>query len=240
MTKTLPLKFAIGFVAGLCAALFPRLIAELATSGNGDSEVIALFRFNYVFLSLVFATLIGMAIMIFEWESSRSPKDVFMSALALPAILSGALNTTTSVTDLKQAELEKTAYENTLQRKFQIPTREPAMLMPISKMDSLNIFFINNAYADSENYHQSVDYGISLRKNQSSYVVVLDEATSKNEAEAKATTLRDHLSVKIFQDNSRRFFITTNSGPQNKTNALLEAVRLKEEKGLSPSLMKIK
>jgi hypothetical protein len=73
MTKSLPLKLAVGFIAGLCAALCPRLFAALATSGNG--EVVALFRLNYVLLSLVFAAFIGVVIMILEWEGSRPPED---------------------------------------------------------------------------------------------------------------------------------------------------------------------
>jgi len=87
MTKSLPLKFGIGFVVGLCAALFPRLIAELATAS--ESDAVALFRQNYIFLSLVFAVLIGAVITILEWEDSRSPKDIFMLALAIPCIMSG-------------------------------------------------------------------------------------------------------------------------------------------------------
>ncbi len=88
MKLSRPLKFCIGLFAGLCASLFPRLVAELATPNTGDTFV--LFSQNYLLLSLVFSIFIGAVITIFEWGITRSPKDIFMPALAVPAILPGA------------------------------------------------------------------------------------------------------------------------------------------------------
>jgi len=245
MTKSLYFKFGIGFVAGLCAALFPRLIAALATPG--ESEFVALFNWNYILLSLMFAALIGVVIAILEWEAVSSPKDIFMSSLAIPGILSGALNTAVSVNGLEQAEMENRVFETTLEQTFDIPTLMPATLTPLSKAipsgskgHQFSLFFINDAHAENRDFYRVVDYGFGIRKSRRSYVVVLDQARTREEAETKAAALRNSTPVKIFRDNSNRFFITTSSGPQNKANALNEAVRLKKKRGLTPSLLEIK
>ncbi len=245
MIISLPIKFGIGFTAGLCAALFPRVIAELATA-NG-SDVVSLFSFSYIVLSLIFAAIIGVVIMILEWEVKSSPKDIFMSALAIPGILSGALNTAASVKDLEQVEKEKQRYENILQQDFQIRTLEPAALEPVSdatfpgsRTGRQVSVLISNAYAAESGFRHVADYGIGVRRGAPKYVVVLDEAQSKQEAEAKATALRNKIPVKIFRSANNRYFITTSSVPESKSNALLEAIRLKREKGLNASLMEVK
>lgn len=246
MTHSLLMKFGIGFVAGLCAALFPRVIAELATVS--ESDVITLFSFNYLVLSLVFAVLVGVVIAILEWGVESSPKNIFMSALAIPGILSGALNTSASVKGFEQAEKELRLYETTLQQDFDIPMLSPAVLEPIGDawpVDTNQSYvpaalFISSAQAAESGFHRVTDYGIGIRKAGPAYVVVLDQAQSREDAEAKAAALRNKTPVRIFRDNRDRYFITTSSGPQTKTNALIEAVRLKKEKGVQASLMQVK
>lgn len=245
MNNSLPLKFGIGFFAGLCAALFPRVIAELATASNSD--VITLFSWNYVVLSLVFASLIGVVIAILQWEVKSAPKDIFMSALAIPGLLSGALNTAASVKGLEQVETEMRLYENTLQQDFQIPTLEPSALVPISKLmlpasgdQRFGFAFISTAHAGEGEFHRVANHGIGVRKRAPEYVVVLQQAGSKEDAEAKAATLRSKTPVKIFRDKNKRYFVTTASGSQSKANALIEAVRLKKTKGLNAAIMENK
>jgi len=252
MTNSLPVKFGIGFIAGLCAALFPRLFAELATGTESENDVLELLSFSYISLSFAFAALIGTVITIFEWEGSSSPKDIFMSALAIPAVLSGTLNTTISAQDFGQAEIDKKAYELALEKGYQIPTLSPSILVPLdevvrSKAEEYQISFslMNTAHADSKKTITDVgpqisNYGIGIRKMPKSYVVVIDKASSREEAETKVASLRGIIQTKQFRNNRNQIFITTNSSPQNKTNALIEAVRIKNEKGLTPSLMEVK
>lgn len=248
MTNSLPVKFGIGFIAGLCAALFPRFFAELATSTESENEVLELLNLNYIALSFAFAALIGTVITIFEWEESSSPKDIFMSALAIPAVLSGTLNTTISTQDFGQAEIDKKAYELALEKGYQIPTLSPSILVPLdevvrSKAEEYQISFslLNTAHADTEDDVGSPisNYGIGIRKMPKSYVVVVDQASSREEAEAKVASLRSIIQTKQFRNNRNQIFITTNSSPQNKMNALIEAIRIKNKKGLTPSLMEV-
>jgi len=249
MKNSLPVKFGIGFIAGLCAALFPRLFAELATGTESENQVLELLSFSYISLSFAFAALIGTVITIFEWEGSSSPKDIFMSALAIPAVLSGTLNTTISAQDFGQAEIDKKAYEFALEKGYQIPTLSPSILVPLdevvrSKAEEYQISFslMNTAHADTidDVGSQISNYGIGIRKMPKSYVVVIDKASSREEAETKVASLRGIIQTKQFRNNRDQIFITTNSSPQNKTNALIEAVRIKNEKGLAPSLMEVK
>jgi hypothetical protein len=164
--------------------------------------------------------------------------------------MSGALSTTTSVNEIEQVTKDNAAYELRLEQAYEIPwidaDTDPVMLTPLSSLSSsgaenyqLSSFFISNAQADSGGFYRVGSYGFGIRKNQQSYVVVLGRATSRSDAEAKAASLQRNIPVKIFRDDKNRFFITTSSGSQTKANALLEAVRLKKERGLSPSLMKI-
>lgn len=238
------LKFCVGFVAGLCAALFPRLIAELTISS--ENNVVTLFTQDYIVLSIVFAVLIGAVTTIIEWEDSGSPKDIFMKSLAIPGIISGALNTTLSVNDLEKAELDKADYQKIIEQKYNIGIMPQSILTPLKQATSsgvvghqLSLFFISNAQANSGNFYRVSDLGIGIRNSQQYFLVVLDQARSREEAETKGTDLRSRIPVKITEISRNRFIITTNSGPQNKKNALLEAVRLKKEKGLNPSLMEI-
>jgi MFS family permease len=101
---TMPiLKLFIGFVAGLCAALFPRLTAALATQGSN----LIFFPLSYVVLALVFAMLIGVVVMILGWRVPAKPSDTFMMALGIPALLTGALNATLDTNMLQNLAQQK-------------------------------------------------------------------------------------------------------------------------------------
>lgn len=244
MKQSRPLKFGLGFFAGLCASLFPRLVAELTTPDNG--EVFVLFSTNYLLLSLVFSIFIGAVITIFEWDTARSPKDVFMSALAVPAILSGALNTTATVGNIKQLHAENDSYQKTIQSLTEIQTLPPTTLTPITWVHPIkpkgrvpHFTFVATAHAATANVHPVVNYNLGVIKSQPNYMVVLGQANTQQEAEQKANVLRRKTPVSIFRNSNNSFIITTKSGQQKKAAALNEAVRLKREKGLQPSLQEI-
>ncbi|TKB10857.1 hypothetical protein [Desulforhopalus sp. IMCC35007] len=242
MKQSRPLKFSIGLFAGLCASLFPRLVAELTTPGNG--EALSLFNQNYLILSIVFSIFIGVVITIFEWDTSRSPKDIFTSALAIPAILSGALNTTATVNDIKKLQQENSSYQKTIQSISEIPILPAVIPEPMGndlsqKKNDITFSFVSPAYAAPDTI-QRAGFNFGVMKAQTSYVVVLDQASSRQEAEQKAGALRQKIPVKILKISSNSYLITTMSGRQNKAEALGEATRLKMTKGLQPSLQEIR
>jgi MFS family permease len=244
MKHSRPLKFGIGLFAGLCASLFPRLVAELTTPDTG--EALILFSTNYLLLSLVFSIFIGVVITIFEWDTSRSPKDVFMSALAIPAILSGALNTTATVSNIKQLNEENDNYQQTIQSLTEIPTLPPTALTPVTWMfhdkkdrSWSNFSLVSEAYAAKAGVQQVMNYNLGVMKAQPYYMVVLGQANTKQEAEQKAAELREKTPVSIFRNSNNTYIITTKSGQQKKSTALQEAIRLKTQQGLQPSLQQI-
>ena len=65
------LKFFIGFVAGLCAVIAPRMLAALTVPVK--DEKIIFFSFDYVVVSLAFSIMIGAVIMIIEWRQPKKP-----------------------------------------------------------------------------------------------------------------------------------------------------------------------
>ncbi len=243
MKQSRPLKFGIGLFAGLCASLFPRLVAELTTPDIG--ETLVLFSTNYILLSLVFSIFIGVVITIFEWETTRSPKDIFMSALAVPAILSGALNTTATVSNIKQLNEENNNYQQTIQSLTEIPTLPPATLTPVTWIEEdimQNSFpdfsLISEAHAATAQVQPVMNYNFGVVKPQPKYMIVLDQASTKQEAEQKAAVLRQKTPVSIFKSSNNSYIITS-GGQKTKGAALNEAVRLKTQKGLQPSLQQV-
>jgi MFS family permease len=243
MKLSRPSKFLIGLFAGLCASLFPRLVAELTTPDKG--EALVLFSQNYLILSVVFSIFIGVVITIFEWETTRSPKDIFTSALAIPAILSGALNTTATVSDIKQLQEENSSYQKTIQSITEIPILPISITAPSEEdifqgqHNLIGFSIVKEAHAATGSVQQ-VAYNFGVMKRQATYVVVLGQASSKQEAEQKARVLEQKTPVKILKNSNNSYLITTTSGRQNKADALSEATRLKMTKGLQPSLQEIR
>ncbi len=236
-------KFLIGFVAGLCAILFPRIVAELAIADDGD--VISLFQSNYLLLSAVFAILVGAVVAIFELEESRPAKEVFMTALAIPGVLSGALNTTVSVKDYKSAEKIIAQVQNTLLDSeeiqiFEIPKLVPLGAVEVPVSSRSNSFFIDDAYAQESAPIKLPEFGIGIRSSQRDYRIVLDRAATKEQALANASALSQSLPNTIYKIEENQFVIIKNGPSQDKTSALLEAIKLKRERGLNPQLVRTK
>lgn len=247
MKLSRPIKFSIGLFAGLCASLFPRLVAELATPDTGETFV--LFSQNYLLLSLVFSIFIGAVITIFEWETTRSPKDIFMSALAIPAILSGALNTTATVNNIKQLNAKNSEYQQTIQSLMQIPSLPPTTISPLTKIHpftpyekkpTINFSLVSKAYAGTANRQPASTYNFGVVQVQPDYLVVLDQASSQQEAEQKAAVIQQQTPVKIVKSSNNNYLIVTKKGKQNKAQALSEAIQLKTQQGLQPSLQEIR
>ena len=84
--------FVVGAFAALCASFIPRLAAALPTTADSTLLTIRVFTTEYVVTTLVFALLVGGVVVVLEGSASRTPREVFISALAVPALVTGFVN----------------------------------------------------------------------------------------------------------------------------------------------------
>lgn len=240
------LKLFIGFVAGLCAALFPRLTAALTTRG----ERLVFFPTSYVILAFAFALLIGMVVMILQWGVRVKPSDTFMMALGIPALLSGALNATLNTNTVKNLAQQKEQLTQALSQQAEIPILPAAPVSPLKDGSSLrlerdnflsSLWDVRPAYAQSSGYTgQREEFNPAIQIQQHPYLIVIDRAATREQALEKARVLRARLpQVEIVQA-GREFLVVQGGGPRTKSEALLEAIRLKKIYNLSPSLMEVR
>ncbi len=96
--------FGIGFTAGLCAALFPR-VAPLITRGTDVN--IQLLHTDYLIVTLVFSAIIGAVTMWIYWGTHNNPQTLFMAALGIPSLLSGGFNMTDSTEVIRQQQQQQ-------------------------------------------------------------------------------------------------------------------------------------
>ncbi len=232
------IKFFIGFVAGLCAALMPKLFAILGMT-NSSLEVLST---NYIITAIIFSALIGAIIMFLEWnEENRAPKDTLMTALALPSLLSGALNTADIAKvadDVNKKNMELTTQ---LVKKADIVTLPPTTIKPISLIKPSNstswsFKIISIAEAASEPTYQIADLDLGLGINpklQQTHIVLAEEATLE-EAQAKAATIKEQVvNATIVQAADGHYLILSNSIPVDKSQAVLDVIELQQRLGRS-------
>lgn len=93
-------SFFIGFFAGVCAAYFPPLVVAITASRAGEitEQGMQLFLLSplYLVLAFAFSIVVGIVTLIFEWDLMHRPKEVFVTALGIPALLTGAIGTGSS------------------------------------------------------------------------------------------------------------------------------------------------
>jgi len=236
------IKFFIGFVAGLCAALMPKLSAILGMT-NSSFEVLST---NYMIASVIFSVLIGAVIMFFEWsEENRAPKDTFMTALALPSLLSGALNTANIAIVANDINKKNEELTKQLTIKAEIGTLPPTTIRPVSLIkpsDSTPWSFkiISPAEAASDSTYQvaELDLDLGIKPNVQKTYIVLAEETTLEEAQAKADVLQiQRANIVVTADG--HYFILSNLNPVDKSQAVLDILQLQERLGelISPKLL---
>ena len=238
-------KFLIGFIGGLCAALFPRLMAAMALF---DSNNILLLNTGYLCLAVLFAALIGGVIMIMEWGEPKEPRATFMAALGLPALLSGALNTSNGVYMLNEKASENIELTNKVQELSNIPVVLTDEVVPLSfntennidKTSPLAWAGIDSAYADDgkQAAGNKINFNPSIQVQQHKYYVILEQAQSAADANDKVKQLKlqtfNSQAVKV----GDRYYLI-DPVEKSKTEAVLQAIRLKAM-GHNPALLEKK
>jgi len=93
-------KFLIGFIASVCAVFLPKLLVYL----KNDDGTLQAPSIGYIIAGFMFAAMVGFVILLFEWGKRSKPAEVFMTALGIPALVSGTLGTVGTADNLKQGQ----------------------------------------------------------------------------------------------------------------------------------------
>jgi hypothetical protein len=237
-------KFLIGFVGGFCAAISPRLMAFLTLSGGSD---IVLINAGYFGVAVLFAALVGAVVMIWEWGEFREPRATFMTALGLPALLAGALNTTNGAYELNNHAKENSELVELVQSLSDIPEISEGSLIPLTdargtggSINAMAFLGIGVAYAAGDEVEQDgLDLNPSIQIQKSRYVIVLERAQSEEEAKDRASVLKSDIPFAQAVRVGNKFLII-DSEPRPRSEAVLEAIRLKKKHSLKPALLRVK
>ncbi len=226
-------KFIIGFIAGFSAAIFPRLTAlMLVPHGENNLNIISA---GYLFYSLLFAVLIGAVIMIMEWRLPKEPRITFMSALGIPAILTGSFNTLDSASALDLQTEENKRLNQLVEQALDITIIRGDKIKPISlqnnpPLPSLGFSFISEAHAQEDNITRLAQNRAnpSIQPVQAHYIVVLDKRPTRDAAIARANELNNTIPAQAISSGGD-YFIIKKGQPTNRSNALIEAIRIRND-----------
>jgi len=254
MTDSPALKFGIGFLAGGCALIFPRFLALLAQSDDLD---VTFFPRAYTLLIVVVAIVIGLVMMIFEYQVSAKPRETFMTALGLPAVIAGALGTASSLGNVSSIKNDADRVQHEVRQELGIAKEgsftslqsiesKPAAVPAPARKTSLLPAIVSEAHAESAAPRPVADgdalrFGIQLQ--QPRYVVVLKEARTQEEAVRAAQAMKQQLPTAQAVKTNTGYFVVLGDAPRSETDALLAAARAKKALGdesLRPVLVEVK
>ncbi len=234
--------FSIGLSAGLIAAIFPRLVALLGSSGGGSEINIQFLSTGFMLVAVVFGVVVGVSMIWLNKGTSESTKNLFMSALALPGILSGGLSMSNSTAEFKQEFLRVQAQQEALAEQVQntaeIPVLEdlidfePVSFLDNSGMPDQPILFeiIPAAHAadTAANNQTRLAQGVNLNpgiqykspKSAKSYVVVLGQAKDKEDVLQQQKQYLERGIDGVEAKKSEGAYFLTKGKPQSKSGCI--------------------
>lgn len=285
--------FLIGVTAGVVACMLPRL-GPLMTVNEVD--IAELFRLQVIIGAVVLSLIIGISMVWLFKGTEETTRNLFMSALALPAVLSGAINThevasrgaekreevETEAREVREGlknDLDREKGENErliegLKRTNNIKTmkidakrlrkaplgrsggaylldRPDSSRIAASEPDGVasvlsGIFLVSRAHA-AEHCHGQVGPFAQCqqfeRPPEKQYMVQVLEAKTREEAERKQRELHEKNPGKsapnfsVYQMGDR--FLLLQDEAKSEGDALLEAIRFREEYGVNPVLIEL-
>ena len=239
--------FLIGFFASICAVFVPRMVAML----NGNHGDLQYFHRDYVLVGLGFAVVIGVITVIFEQGKSKKAPDIFMTALGIPALLAGALNTGTVGNDLGALQAANQKLNESLSQKSGIVIEEKAgTIVPLeaiptnthSSNSKTGFSLIKVAQAGENNNYTENNPGFQLgiQTEQTHYLIVLEKFNNKSAALQKAGELRATIPKATAVQSDQDFLVIDGGEPLSKSDALLKAIELQNKTSLKPYLMQVK
>lgn len=246
--------FIIGTVAGLASVFLPRMMLLLSVDTEpAPQRYISVLPPDFVWLGLGFALAIGIICAILEFGAEQEPRAIFMTALGIPALLSGVLNTTSATNKLQKVEQEKVAILRAVSDQAGIAKERaqsweplggsasgPEGRSPSSALDPV-FAFVGPAFAQSPARTAQpparFDPGIQIQRP--SYVLTLKRANSQEEAVRLAKELQKDVPTAQAVKTDQGFFVVDSLTPRAEADALLDAMQLKSKKRLNPSLLQV-
>lgn len=240
------IKFIIGFVAGWCAACFPRLSALMAGSEGADG--LSLFTVEYVILSLVFSVVIGFVVMIMEWHVAREPKATFMMAIGIPALLTGSFNATNGAQTVNDQQATISQLTQELKTTAGISISDDALgsfeVLDIGgsdvqgSADYLQWLGIKSAHAENQPVadQKGIGFNPGYKVMEPLYYISLGNAPNKEMALSMVKQLRTQVNTARAVKTNSGFTILSQLKPMPKSEAVIEAAKLKKQ-NISASLI---
>lgn len=246
-------NFAIGTVAGLTSVFLPRMMLLLSVESEpAPQRYITLFAPDFVWLGLAFGLAIGIIATILEHEAGQKPREVFMAALGIPALVSGVLHTTGATNKLQKVEQEKVAILRTMIDQAGVSVESVNSIAPLegpgtrpdggrsSSSRRPFLTLVDPAFAQSTTpAQQSPRFDPGIQIHRPSYVLLLKRASSQDEAVRLAKELQKDVPTAQAVTTNQGYFVVDSLTPRSEADALLDAIQLKSKKKLNPALLQV-
>lgn len=228
-------KFLIGFFAGLCSAIFPRLIVLMNVSEKMDNIVV--YDQVYIICSLIFSVIIGVVVMLLEWRVLNEPGKTFIMALSVPALITGAVNTNNAI-QLYEDQTASYNIEKQIQQENPILINDApitfkklsALEYGMPKVDQIAfpLFSTKNAFAaDSISNPNRL---LAFKVVETLYVIVLQRLSDRQQAIDRANELRAFIpNAEAVESGTGQYLIILGGVQLPRTDALLRADQLRQQ-----------
>jgi hypothetical protein len=247
-------NFLVGAFAGFLTVFLPRMMMAISveTQPTMDTNV-RLFHPDFLVLGSVFALVIGGIAAVLEMGKageSRSPKDVFMAAFGIPALLSGVLTTTAATNKLEKVEQTNASVLSAVRGDNGIGKETRTGFEPLTgsagpvRTGSADLFeiilpFVKSAYAETPGSKPDERFDPGIRIRRSSYVIILERASSEDDAIKAATRLQRTVPTAQPVKTDQGYIVVDSLKPRSESEAVLDALRLKSSLGRPPTLLQL-
>ncbi|MEP7117667.1 MAG: hypothetical protein ABI880_08800 [Acidobacteriota bacterium] len=226
-------QFSVGTFAGACALFAPRLTLMVGHPDDGSLRIVALsptFVAGAVLLSLI----VGGVAMILEWDGTRSPKDTFMAALGVPALLSGVFSTASVSNEaVRFAGIAKQQADGRAKDEgIVVDDRPQSSLTPAQGVWPPTLHLMPTVFAAEQApapVMAADQKGAAIQYRQVRYWVVFYEDRAKDIADRHAAGLGTQYGTLTVRSLGSSFIVTLASGTLPYSDAVTSAVEIKKK-----------
>jgi hypothetical protein len=240
--------FLIGISAGFVAAVFPRLLPLLSEVASEVS--FGYFTTKYFIVVAVFSFMIGVAMVWIYKGTKEHTKNLFISALALPAVLSGGMNMS-SVSSISEQQLNALDMQTRqLHEELQKSSGIDSFELDIGGAESLPVSFLQNILGVSDVY--AADGALQQKEESGASITIQSQTLNKDfvlmygasdNKEGIMTQLKELQTQEITDvapyKIKDKYYLLQNKR-KTKTEALIEAIDVKKKTNIKPRIVKLK